>query len=982
LLVAFASIEALAVNPDYRLTQYAHTAWRVRDGAIGSAPQVITQTRDGFIWIGTLAGLVRFDGEHFEKFPDLNVIVGGLLAEDDGSLWIGSSKGLLRLKAGEIAHYGDLNGQVNWVTRDRQGVIWYVRSHLTGDDPRPLCRVDSTTATCFGNSDGISPRNLHTVSSDANGSLWLGNGSGLFRWKPGESQSFISPGLAGSDGLFGVSYILPESDGSVLVGIGFAGPGLGLQRLVNGEWSSYVAPGLDGSKLEVTALLRDRDNSLWIGTENDGVYRVQHGQVDHFNENNGLSGNNVETFWQDHEGNMWVVTTDGIDAFRDRSVNSYSTREGLSANEVDSVLGGTDGDVWIGNHNSLDRLHEGHVSSISKSQGLSGTRVTSLLEDHIGRIWVGVDHKLTIYDGHQFREVTRADGTDMGVVTSLIEDVDHDVWGVAFRGPKFDIVRIHADRIAEIPPAPKRPRRLTPDPKGGVLIIFEGGLWGRYRNGQLETFTLPIRASLPQGSLLRSFAVGPDDAYYAATDNSGIISFRGDSTRLIDESRGLPCNGVFDAIVDSKGNLWASAPCGIIEVPASELDKLWREDDSRLSIRLFDILDGAITASPDFRPAISETPDGKIWFANPPLLQMIDPNHLPENTIAPPVHIESITADHKAFMPDHDLRFPALTRQLELDYAALSFVIPQKVQYKYILEGHDAAWQDAGTRRQAFYNDLPPGKYTFRVTAANNSGVWNEVGDSVAIFIAPAWYQTVWFRSAALVSLLMIAWAAYQLRLRQINATLRLRYNERLDERTRMARDLHDTLLQTIQGSKLAAENALASSNDPSTRQSIEKLIAWLGRAVDEGRAALNALRYSRADTSDLAAALRVNVDENLLDGRMQTTFEVSGEPCTMQPVVRDEVYLICYEAIRNACAHSGGTLLHVSIHYGRDLMITIRDNGKGIDSSVLDHGREDHHGLSGMRERAARIGATLEVSSSNQTGTEVSLKVSGDLLF
>jgi signal transduction histidine kinase len=225
-------------------------------------------------------------------------------------------------------------------------------------------------------------------------------------------------------------------------------------------------------------------------------------------------------------------------------------------------------------------------------------------------------------------------------------------------------------------------------------------------------------------------------------------------------------------------------------------------------------------------------------------------------------------------------------------------------------------------------------------------------------------------------------WIAYRLRLRQISATLRLRYNERLDERTRMARDLHDTLLQTIQGSKLAAENALLYSTDATTRQSIEKLVAWLSRGVEEGRSALNALRYSRADTSDLAAALRVAVEESLVDGRMQSTFEISGAPKTMQPVVRDEVYLIIYEAIRNACAHSGGTQLALTVNYGRDLAISVRDNGKGIEAGVLENGKEDHHGLSGMRERAKRIGATLNVSSLAQTGTEIVLTVPGSLIF
>jgi signal transduction histidine kinase len=210
-----------------------------------------------------------------------------------------------------------------------------------------------------------------------------------------------------------------------------------------------------------------------------------------------------------------------------------------------------------------------------------------------------------------------------------------------------------------------------------------------------------------------------------------------------------------------------------------------------------------------------------------------------------------------------------------------------------------------------------------------------------------------------------------------------LRFNERLDERTRLARDLHDTLLQTIQGSKLAADEALnAADVQIKHRQSLEKLAHWLGRAVEEGRAALNALRYSRADTQDFIGALRIAVDDSMVDSRMQSTFDVSGTPKDMQPIVRDEVYRIAFEAIRNACAHSEGTLLTVELDYGRDLVIRIRDNGKGIDAAILEHGKADHYGMPGMRERAIRIGAALQITSSGQTGTEVVLTVRGGVIF
>jgi signal transduction histidine kinase len=365
------------------------------------------------------------------------------------------------------------------------------------------------------------------------------------------------------------------------------------------------------------------------------------------------------------------------------------------------------------------------------------------------------------------------------------------------------------------------------------------------------------------------------------------------------------------------------------------------------------------------------------------VLQVIDPDHLNGNALPPPVHIEEVVADRENYSLNRELRLPPLTRDLEIDYTALSFVVPQKVRFRYKLEGRDTAWQEPGTRRQAFYTDLRPGKYRFRVIACNNDGVWNEAGATLDFSVAPSWYQTNWFRGLCFVFAGFIVCAMYRLRVLKISRAIAARFDERLAERTRMARELHDTFLQTIQGSKLVADQALRPSTDLiEMRRAMEQVSAWLGQATQEGRAALNSLRTATTRTNDLAEALRRVTEDGGIPSSMGVTFSVIGDAREMHPIVRDEIYRIGYEAIRNACTHSGASRLQVELRYADDLVLRVLDNGTGIDAAIADRGKDGHFGLQGMRERAARIGGKLTLVSSSNSGTEISLIVPGGIIF
>ena len=982
LLFLFAVSTVSAVNPTRHISQYAHTAWRIQDGVFSGAPNAITQTTDGYIWIGTQAGLLRFDGVRFapwtfpngKRLPSSNVT--SLLGARDGSLWIGMEGGLSHWDKQELTNYLIQPTRINSIIEDRRGTVWFVRTR-TSDAAGGLCQIIGTGPHCYGKADGIPDSGASTLVEDALGNLWIAGDTEVARWKPGSFSTDISKQLKMKEGTDGVTGLAANPDGSLWVGIADVGRGLGLQQLAEGVWKPFVTPELDGSTLQVRRLFLDRENALWIGTYKQGIYRIHGRNVDHFRSGDGLSSDDVYEFYEDHEGNLWAATAKGIDCFRDLRVASFSRREGLSADEVDSVLAAGDGTVWIGTPEGLDTLHQGRVSSV-QAKGLPGHLVTSMLKDRAGLLWVGIDNTMSIYKNGMFRRIHKPDGSPIGVVVGMTEDVDHNVW-VETIGPPRMLIRIQNLKVQEEFPVPRMPpaRKVVADPEGGIWLGLMNGDLARYRHGKTEIF--PFKHG--EDSRVNQLIVNSDGSVLGATP-LGVIGWKAGKQQTLTVRNGLPCDSVYALIADSQGDLWLYTQCGLVDISDSELQRWWGQPDITMKVKTFDALDGVQPGRAPFGAA-ARSPDGLLWFANGVVLQMIDPGHLTANALPPPVHVEEIVADRKSYLPREDLRLPALTRDLEIDYTALSFVVPQRVRFRYKLEGRDATWQESGTRRQAFYSDLRPGRYRFRVIACNNDGVWNEAGAILDFRVAAAWYQTNWFRSLCAVFGVFLVVVLYQLRVRQIARSIGIRFDERLAERTRMARDLHDTFLQTIQGSKLVAEDALDPSTDPiRMRRAMEQLSVWLSRAMLEGRAALNSLRTPTTQTNDLAEALRRVTEDSLIPSSMAVTFSVVGDAREMHPIVRDEVYRIGYEAIRNACTHSAASRLEVELRYANDLALRVSDNGTGIDPVIADRGRDGHFGLQGMRERAARIGGTLTLVSSSSSGTEIKLVVPGGIVF
>lgn len=987
-LLFFAAVSSIwALDPNRQISQYAHTAWRIQDGFF-SAPNAITQTTDGYIWIGTLNGLVRFDGVRFvpwtapkgQSLPDMRIT--SLLGAHDGSLWIGTTAGLSHLKDGELVNYPGTPIGISNIIQDHTGTIWITRYRIT-DGKGPLCRVSGKELQCYGVPDGIPVNYGVALSEDSLGNLWIGSYM-LCRWRPGSSSTYFEEELRHLKNDPGVLDIAAGPNGSLWAALEGVGPKLGVRHYAEGKWSSYVVPGFDGSLVRAHSLFIDRDKTLWIGGETQGLYHIHGGTADHYLSTNGLSGDAVTSLFQDREGNLWATTTGGIDFFRDTAVVSFSMHEGLSSEGTTSVLTSHDGAVWIGNDEGLDVLRNGKISAIPGLPGPGGHRITALFEDSNHRLWVGVDQRLMIYENGKFTDVKNSDGSPLnseGGFFAVTEDTDQNIWVMT---ASHQLVRIKDQKVSEEVPLNGIPYALwiAADQKSGVWIGSSSDKLAHYHDGHLDIISLGSLAHDASTLRTRSLFVDSDNSVWAATPD-GLFWWKDGRLHVLNARNGLPCNSVFSSIKDNSGSFWLYTQCGLLKITASQLANWRQRPDSQITVEVFDALDAAQPGTASAQPKVAKSSDGRLWFVNSILLQMIDPDRLYKNNVPPQVHIEEVIANRKSYEPRENLHLPPLIRDLQIDYTALSFSVPRRVRFLYKLEGHDVDWQDPGTRRQAFYSDLHPGRYRFRVIASNNDGVWNDTGATLDFHIAPAWFQTVWFVLLCIVTGIFIVWVLYQMRVQQIASAMGARFDELLAERTRLARDLHDTLLQTIQGSKMVADDALETSSDPvRMHRALEQLADWLEQAMQEGREALRSLRVSTTERNDLAEGFQRATADCVTQSSMDVAFSVVGSAKEMHPIVRDEIYRIGYEAIRNACQHSGGSRLEVELSYSQDLALRVRDNGKGMDVGIAVAGKDGHFGLQGMRERATRIGGKLALVSSATTGTEMKLVVPGGIIF
>lgn len=966
-----------------RLSQYGHTVWHVQDGQF-SSPNAITQSRDGYLWLATDAGLTRFDGLRFTTRsggPDAStagVGVSAALGTRDGSLWVAVGLKVVQWKQGRSTIY-TVPGKVMQFVEDDAGTVWFVQSRTNGRGG-PLCRIASGKLDCFGAPELPFPY-ASTVAIAQGGGLWIGGSMGLCLWSQGQPATCQhQEALKSMAGLMGVNAIVPRPNGTLWVGIGKAGRDLGLGQIADGTWKPLDAAGLDGSSLSVSSLLEDRNGALWIGTTDRGLYRIQGGRAEHFGRAEGLSSDTIAVggLFQDREGSVWVLTSAGLDAFRPLAVSVFSVQEGLPADAVGSVLADSQGTVWFGNR-TLSTLAADEPAPAPRAELFRDRHVTSLLEDHAGRLWIGLDNTLNVFDKGVLKPIPAANGGDLGVIERIVEDSRHDIW-VTLAGEPPKLLRIReggrVERVDGTGPVPANLNLLAiaADPKGGVLLGRRNGTIVSLREAEYVAYEADAISSAAITGLHAD-----TEGTILATTFKGLLVQRGTTRRLLDSAHGLPCERLRAVARDRRADVWLLGSCGILWIRAGELERWLAQPAGKAAVRQFDVTDGVRPGYPSFMPMISVAPDGRVWFANDKIAQVIDPAAVETPHPAPAVLVEQVTADRQVFDATGPLRLPPRTRDLELRYTALSFIAPQRIRFRYRLEGRDQTWTDADTRRQAFYTDLPPGHYRFRVMACSAEGVWNETGATQEFEIPPLFYQTAWFIALCTFAALGTLYGLYLLRLQQVAARVRERIAAKNAERERIARDLHDTLLQSTEGLilRFQAASSRLPAGDP-VRAALEDALDRADEVVAEGRDRVQDLRTSDNAFGDLPRALAEVGQELARASATEFHSTVEGQARALKPMVLDEIYRIGREALLNAHRHAAARRIEVQIIHGDDeFQLRIRDDGIGIDPHVAaGQPRPGHWGLQGMRERAQKIGAQCEIWSRPGAGTEIEVRI------
>jgi ligand-binding sensor domain-containing protein len=773
---------ALAINPTLDINQYAHTEWTVREGFFKGTIYSIAQTPDGYLWLGTEFGLLRFDGNRSiawqppagRHLPGSSVTK--VLAARDGTLWIGTDAGLASWNGVKLTGYPQLDSQVVLsLLEDRKGTLW---AGGLGFPNGLLCAIQHGSAQCEGR-DGALGQMVLSLYEDTKGNLWAGTQTGLWRWKPGPPTQYAMPSAQLQD-------LNRGDDGELMIAMHG-----GIKRFVQGKSESYPVRGFS-EPFNGNRLLRDREGGLWIGTLDRGLIHVHQGRADVFSRSDGLSGDLIYSLFEDHEGNIWAATNGGLDRFRELPVFTVSVKQGLSTDNDWSVLAANDGSICIGAANGLNRWNNGQVTIFRKSSGLPDDAVQSLFQDDRGRIWAFTRHGFAYFADGRFVPVKDISGGEAHFITG---DKAGNLWVAEHQS----LLHVRAGHLVERIPWSQLGRQenasvLQPD-RG------QGGMWlGFWRGGGVAYFKdNRVRAAYTAGHGLGEKAVaglelGQDGSLWVATEGDGLGWIKDGRVATLTTRNGLPCDTVHWTMEDDDHSLWLYAACGLVRIARAELAAWIADPKHRIETTIWDAADGVrlrSTSPSGYSPRVAKSTDGKLWFVTGAGVNVVDPRHLPMNKLAPPVHIEQIAADRKTRWQNlsgavvSNLSLPALSRDVEVDYTALSLVAPEKVRFRVKLEGWDQDWKDAGNERKAFYSNLPPRNYRFRVMASNNSGVWNEAGASLDFSIAPAYYQTNWFRFSLGAAFLALVWALYRYRLHQVAQEFNVRLEERVGERTR-----------------------------------------------------------------------------------------------------------------------------------------------------------------------------------------------------
>jgi streptogramin lyase len=835
---------------------------------------------------------------------------------------------------------------------------------------------------------------IRFVFVDRGGTLWVATDKRVSYLKPG-SKRFVLGGPVG----VAVTTLAQAPNGRVWL----ADDGAYMARPVPTEGRDSLAGGPSIAADGIRELLFDKDGSLWMTREDFGLMRVrdpgkletrrygsQDRELESFGPKDGFPAGYAYKILEDHEGNIWVGCSNGLIRFRHNQVVPIPLQQRY---QWLTLLTGAQGELWVGTISDKPLLK---IRGESVAPETGGNIVSSVLRDANGDVWWGSRTGIWRQRDSAFTYFRLPKDAEPGRMWDLMPSSDdHGFW---VKLDDHGLVRFN-NGTWNLHDWPRGVPSVGGTFKYGPSASYRdpsGRFWLGYTSGQIYLVDRehPTEYSLKDGLDLGRIKVirGQTDHIWAGGE-LGLEFFSNGRFWKVQPAGGEPLGAVSGIIETPDTGLWLNEMKGIVQIPPEEIRQVLADPSHRVSCRRFDYLDG-LPGTPQMSYTNStavRTADGRLWFATNSGLAWVDPAHLTGNLIPPPVSIVSVSSEDGRRAISGPIKFAAGTHTVEIDYAGLSLSIPERVQFRYKLEGMDTDWQSVGTRRQAYYNNLGPGSYRFRVIACNNDGVWNNTGAFLDFSVAPAYYQTTWFLVLCVLALAGLLWALYQVRLHRIHQQFAAGLEERLNERARIARELHDTLLQSFQGAvfQFQAARKLLLRNADNAMQVIDEAIQAAEQGITEGRTAIHDLRPEPVFQRSLPQLLEAIVHEpggaHQLSGHSPSfRVLVEGKEQPLGLMLQDEVYKISREAIRNAFLHAAASHIEVEIRYDEDqLRLRIRDDGKGIDTKILeDGGRSEHWGISGMRERAQRIGARLAFWSEVGAGTEVQLTIPAAMAY
>lgn len=781
-----ASVRGL--DPARKITQYSHRIWTADNGLPQSSVQAILQTRDGYLWIGTQEGLARFDGVRFTVYDRSTT---GLLRSDyinvlfedrEGAVWIGTNGGgLTRMLNGRFTTVAGLtSGIVTSLVEDRVA-LWI------GTDGGGLFRLQKGRLARYGRAHGLASDHVSAIAKDGLGGLWIATAAGLHHLQGGTFTVYTT-----RDGLSSnrVSAVYPGRDGTLWVGT--TG---GIDRRRDGAFTSYrKEQGL--SHNAVTSILEDRDGSLWIGTDGGGLNRFRDGQFTVHDSAAGLSHDLVWALLEDREGSLWIGTDGGgLNQLRDGAVTPYGTREGLSSDATWAVSEDRAGSLWIGTYGGgLNRVHGGTTQAYTRRDGLADDIVWSLFEDRASDLWVGTDTGLSRLRGRTFETYTPKDGLPEGSVRAILEDRRGALWvgtdggGLGrFEGGKFTSFTTK-DGLSNA-----SIRAILEDRQGTLWVGTYGGGLNRLRDGEWSSLT--TRQGL-SSDIIYSLHEDEKGALWIGTSGGGLNRLQDGRLTVFTRKQGLFDDVVFQILEDAHGSLWMSCNRGFFRVRKSELNDLARGAISSVTSVAYAKADGM--RSPECnagQPAGVVRKDGTVWFATMKGLASIDPTAVRRNERAPSLVIEEFLVDGVAMDPTIRPTIPPRRNRLEFRYTAPSLLVPERIRFRYRLEGFDREWVEAGDRRIASYTNVPPGPYRFRVTACNENGIWNPRGRVFEFSLTPTIYQTAWFPVLCVAAAVLTGTGGYLRHARRLRAR-EAELSRLVRERTRLLEEANKRLAE------------------------------------------------------------------------------------------------------------------------------------------------------------------------------------------